>query len=138
VSEQKVSMFKDLLFISFEHGVMDCWILAREVFNRYGIRVPEYDPARQAVAKTAYKLEIVGQEMEKGLVSWIEIDEPEIPCLIVMSLGNSYFIHHVGVYINEGEFIHITKQIGSVVIERLDNPLYANRRFYKYVTPCSS
>ena len=130
-------MFRDLLSIPFEYGKMDCFILAREVFNRYGIDIPDYDPARQSVIRTRYKLESISQEVEKGLISWIEIEEPEIPCMVVMSLGNSLFMHHVGVFIGEGKFIHITSQIGSVVIERLDNPLYANRKFYKFIAACS-
>lgn len=123
-------MFDDLLFIPYENGKMDCWILVREVYHRYGIQVPEYNPAREAVIKMNYELGYIAEVMEKELVSWEELSVPEIPCLIsYSSVGIS---HHVGVYIGEGSFIHITRKLGSPVIERLDNPLYVNRKFYRY------
>ena len=69
------------------------------------------------------------QETEKEIITWTELDEPEIPCMVAFG---SDVINHVGVYIGEGKFIHTTKRLGSVVIERLDNPLYGNRKFYRY------
>lgn len=128
--EQKVSMFDDLLFIPFEYGKMDCWILVREVFRRYGIEVPEYNPAREAVEKVNYEFGCIDKVMGKELESWISLSEPEVPCMIIYeSAGIS---HHVGVYMGEGKFIHTSRRLVYPVIQRLDNPLYANRKFYRY------
>ena len=123
-------MFSDLLFIPFEYGKMDCWNLVREVFKRYGIEVPEYNPARQAVAEVNYELGCIAENMEKELVQWDKLEEPETPCMIMYSsVGIS---HHVGVYIGEGKFIHTSKRLVYPVIERLDNPLYVARKYYRF------
>ena len=127
---QKVCMFNDLLFIPFEYGKMDCWILAREVFSRLGVNVPDYSPARQAVMKVNYELGCIAEIMKEELIGWTFLSNPEVPCMIMFqSAGVS---HHVGVYIGEGKFIHITSKLIYPVIERLDNPLYGNRKFYRY------
>jgi len=118
-------MFNDLLFIPFEYGKMDCWILAREVFSRLGVNVPDYSPARQAVMKVNYELGFRAEKMKEELINWDPLTEPEVPCLVI-SEG------HVGVYIGKGKFIHITSKLIYPVIERLDNPLYGNRKFYRY------
>lgn len=128
--EQKVPTFNDLLFIPFEYGKMDCWILAREVFKRYGVDVPDYNPARQAVMLTNYEFGCISQEMEKELVNWDLIDSPEVPCLVVYeSAGIS---PHVGVCIGNGKFIHTARRLVYPAIERLDNPRYATKKYYRF------
>jgi len=122
-------MFKDLIGIPFEYGKMDCWILAIEVFKRFGIDIPEYNVARAAVKECNMKA--VSNEMEAKTAEWIKCKEPSVPCIVAMSLGIPGFINHIGVYIGNNKFIHVTHK-KTVVIERLNNPLYANRKYYTF------
>ena len=126
-------MFKDLIGIPFEFGKMDCEILAKEVFSRYGINLPDYGMARSAISK--YIPEDISKEMKKEFVNWVPIKEPEAPCLV--ALGRCDYINHVGVYIGDGKFIHTTITRGAVTIERLSNPLYRNRKLYRFNSNCS-
>lgn len=123
-------MFNDLLFVPFEYGRMDCWGLVEEVYRRYGKKLPDINPARAAVKAVGYgnREKILTDESKK----WLEINNPEAPC--VVGFFNGEFMHHCGVYIGDGRFIHTTKRIGFPVIERLDNPLHARRKFYKYIS----
>lgn len=130
MSEQKAITFRDLIGIPFEYEKMDCEILVKEVFNRYGVRVSDDCMARQAI--TCYNFKNNAQAIEECLKDWIEIDKPKEPCLIAMSLGVPGFMHHIGVYIGEGRFIHTSSMRGAVTIERVDNPLYRNKKFYTY------
>ena len=121
-------MYRDLLGKKYESGVMDCVILGQEVFRRHGIEVDVSDAARTAVNaidSDAGKAEFITDVIES---TWNLIDKPQVPCLVVISsIG---FYNHIGVYIGEGKFIHISKLRQYPTIERLDNPLYANRKFY--------
>ena len=128
--EQRVNMFNDLIGIPFEYGKMDCEILSREVFKRLGIEVSDDSLARQAIDR--YNSEVNSKAMEEGLKRWEEIEEPENPCLVALSLGVPGFINHIGVYIGDGKFIHTTRMRGAVTIERIDNPLFRNRKFYRF------
>jgi len=123
-------MFKNLIGIPFEYGKMDCWNLAIEVFKRYKIDIPKYNVARAAIDEC--NLKKVSELMEIKTNEWIECKEPSTPCIIAISLGVPGFINHVGVYIGNGRFIHTTNRIGSVTIERLSNPIYANRKYYTF------
>lgn len=124
-------MFDDLVGTPFKFQDTDCWWLAREVFKRYGIDLPDYNIARQACSS----FRTAAHEIEKNLVTWTRIEQPETPCLVALSLGVPGMINHVGVYVGDGKFIHNSRLRGSVCIERLGNPLYANRKFYRYDSP---
>ena len=129
--EQKVNMFNDLIGIPFEHGKMDCWNLALEVFKRYGTNIPHYNLARRVVSEN-YNSKSVSKVMESKKSDWVEIKNPIPPCIVAMSLGVPGFINHVGVYIGEGKIIHTSSMRGAVTIERINNPLFRNRKFYRY------
>ena len=128
--EQKARMFNDLIGVPWEYRKMDCEILTKEVFKRLGVEVSDDSFAQQAIEQ--YDIKKVSQIIEQGLKRWEEINEPENPCLIALSLGASGFINHVGVYIGDGKFIHTTRMRGAVTIERIDNPMYRNRKFYRF------
>lgn len=131
--DQKEFSFKDLIGIPHVSGETDCLWLVREVFKRYGVNLPEYNIAREAVQYNHYKKECVGEEVEKNLWDWELLEEPEVPCLVTMSIDIPGVYHHIGVCIGLNRFIHTTKLRGHVCIERLDNPLYAKRNFYRFV-----
>ena len=69
--------------------------------------------------------------IEERKVDWIEHEKPLVPCVIAMQFGLPFY-HHLGVYIGDGKFIHTSKARGMVTIEKLDNPLYAKRKFYTF------
>lgn len=128
-------MFKDLIGIPFEFGKTDCWWLAGEVFKRYNINIPEYSISRRAIEY--FNLEQTAEEIHKHIPEWTEIKTPEIPCIILMSLGVPDFFNHIGVYIGNDKFIHTTRARGNSTIEKITNPLYANRKikYYRYDSP---
>ena len=116
------SMYKDLLGIPYEYGKMDCVILVKEMFKRYGQEVPVSEAARTAVeaidsqsGKDSFMLEVIE-------ATWIEINKPIEPCLVVMSTAGFYM--HVGVYIGKNRFIHASKLRGYPTVESLDNKFY--------------
>lgn len=123
-------MYTDLLDKKYERGTMDCVILAQEVFRRHGIDVPVSDAARIAVDSI---------DSEKGQwnfiidvieSTWKQVLKPEAPCLVaIFSAGHA---NHIGVYIGDNRFIHVSKLRQYPTIERLDNPIYANRKFYTF------
>jgi len=123
-------MFNDLIGVPFKYDGMDCENLVKEVFKRYGAPVSDDCMARHSL--TCYNLKQIAGKIEEGLENWNEIEKPEEPCLIAMSLGVPGFFNHVGVYIGDGKFIHTTRMRGAVTIERIDNPLFRNRRFYRF------
>jgi len=126
-------MFDDLLFVPHIYGRTDCWWLVREVFHRYGIEIPEYNPARVAVAAVNYDLGYFGEVVEAYVRTddWKLIEEPEVPCLITMMISVACY-HHVGVYVGGNEMIHSSSMRHYVTKEKLDNPIYARRNFYRY------
>jgi len=129
VSDQKVSL-SDLIGIPFKYGETDCWWLAREVYGRYGKEIPEYVVSRKTFAEQN-DLNCMKEIIEDKSVEWIEHDAPIEPCLVVMQFGLPFY-HHVGVYVGKGRFIHTSKIIGGVTIEKLGNLLYAKRKFYTF------
>ena len=123
-------MYKDLLGIPYEYGKMDCAILVKEMFKRYGQEIPISEVARTAIdcidsqsGKDSFMLEVIE-------ATWTEIDKPIEPCLVVMSTAGFYM--HVGVYIGKNKFIHASKMRGYPTVESLDNKLYGNRKFYTF------
>ena len=131
--EQKAPSFSDLLSVPHVFGETDCWWLVREVFSRYGIGIAEYDVAREAVTKANYDLGFFSNIIKENLPDkWEPISDPETPCLITMAISLPEY-HHVAVHIGYGKFIHNSSMRGKTTIERLDNPIYATRKFYRYI-----
>ena len=125
----------DLIGKQFQSGgrgpnVYDCYGLVREVYHRHGIDLPDYSIAADACQQ------IEGQiEEEKTSGKWIQIDEPEIPCLVLLRCHVD-FVQHLGVYVGAGKFLHIREEKEKgVVVNRLDDPLWKKRfrGFWEYV-----
>jgi len=120
----------------FEYGQMDCWILARKTFEKFGVIIPEHNVAYSAIEKACFDSKVAAKEIWKRRTDWERIDEPEAPCIVALSFETPDYFDHIGVYIGGDKFIHATRRIGAVVIETLSHPLYVNRqkRFYRYVS----
>lgn len=128
-------MINDLIGKQFQSGgrgpdIFDCWGLVREIYRRYGVELPDYSIAADACQR------IEGQiEDEKTSKRWVQIVEPEIPCIVLLRCHPD-FVQHLGVYIGAEKFLHIrAEKEKGVVVNRLDDPLWRRRfkGFWKYV-----
>ena len=92
----------------------DCWGLAREVYRRYGIDLPDY-------RISAYDTEKIGRKITDSLPEYVEVKPPlPVPCLVGMRM-NTQYITHVGVYIGDGKYIQAYAASG-VCITRIYDP----------------
>jgi cell wall-associated NlpC family hydrolase len=121
----------DLIGIPFKNGARgldhyDCWGLAKEVYRRYGINLPDYPISAMDAVK-------IGNKFEEEKPNWVEIKQPlQIPCLVVLRLDYGSWANHVGVYICEGKFIHAYSKTG-VTITRTEDPSWKHRIIGYYV-----
>ena len=101
-----------------KHG-LDCYGVVREVYQRYGYDVPEYD----ADYKDMEKIDQLIKGNTRGY-PWKEIKEPAAPCLIAIRFGSpDGVVNHTAVYIGGGMFIHARERIG-VCIDRISSPAW--------------
>ena len=127
----------DLIGKKFVRGArgpeaFDCHGLVIEVFNRFGIEFPDVDIAGMAVEAVTALLDEQLDYHLTVLKDWVEIKEPEAPCLVVIKGLGLQFANHLGVYIGNGKFIH-AKEGKGVCIERLSDATRRKhlRGFYK-------
>jgi cell wall-associated NlpC family hydrolase len=94
----------------------DCFGLAKEVFRRYGIELPDYRIMPE-------QIEIINEVIQIH-VGWEPVDPKNlpVPCLITLRF-NSEYSNHVATYIGHGSFIHIAEKIG-VHQSQIDNPMW--------------
>ncbi|AZO96083.1 NlpC/P60 family protein [Halocella sp. SP3-1] len=123
--------FADLLgkpFVNEGRGPeeYDCYGLAREVFGRFGIKLPDYRISCENASS-------INSTIDTEKVStWQECEDSQVPSLLVMRF-NSHLYNHVGVYIGSGRFIHTAEKTG-VRIENI-NSLYWQHRIEGYYIP---
>lgn len=127
-------MIEDLIGKLYKDGgrgptFFDCWGLSMEVHKRFDIDLPDF-------AISAKDVKDINDEIEcqinlEGV--WMTIDKPVIPCIVLIKT-HPIFTQHVGTYIGNGNFIHISSTF-SACIDRINNPLFKKRikGFYKYV-----
>jgi cell wall-associated NlpC family hydrolase len=97
----------------------DCWGLAKEIFRRHGIELPDYQICCEDASRIA-------SEIDTQRPGWIRCDSlPPTPSLVVMRYG-SKFCNHTGVYLGYGQFIHTRESIG-VNIDRIESPNWRHR-----------
>ena len=84
----------------------DCYGLLIEVMKRNGITLPDlfYED-----------ICAVSDKNFKHIFSFEKIEKPELLCIILFKLSKGT---HVGLYIDDGEFIHATEDYG-VVLDKL-------------------
>ena len=75
----------------------------------------------------------IAEVMDKDRDNWLQGDKPQEFDMIQLRTGRHAF--HVGIMINDKQFLHIEHGIDSV-IENIDNPLWANRIDWIYRHPC--
>ena len=87
---------------------LDCWGLAREMFRRQGIDVPDYHISAMRTAEIA-------QEMTAEEMDWESLREPQEGCLVLLRLDPNVWANHVGIYLGEGKFIHAYSATGTSI-----------------------
>lgn len=104
----------------------DCYGLAIEVYNRFGIELPDYSISAEACEEVSKKIQSL-----KSSDNWIKLDAPKVPCIVLLR-AHPCFINHFGVYIGESKFIHI-RDFG-VCVEKMSTSLWKKRieGFYDY------
>lgn len=132
--------FNDLIGLPFKSsgtglsgpnpGGFDCYGLAREVFGRYGIELPETNISVLVCAQASQQ-EIEAQKKKY----WKRIDRLRVPCAVEIFSSNPGFANHIATYIGKGRIIHITLKT-KVVVQRLSTIQKQKiEGFYKYVGP---
>lgn len=141
MSIKKEYTFDDLIGIPFLYGGrdrqgVDCLGLVFLVYEKFGIKIRNYDIVCDALKQVEYESHSVDNAIKKYKVQWEQIEYPEIPCVITMGgcLRLPNICTHLGIYIIEGKFIHILEGRTSCIV-RMDNLLFSKRMsgFYRYV-----
>lgn len=106
----------DLIGIPFVDGGrnrkgLDCWGLAKEVYKRHGIELPDFQIS-------AMSADTIAEELTANKPLWKKIDRPVPYALIVIKLACGGWANHVGVCIDNNKFIHAYKKTG-VCIDRI-------------------
>lgn len=120
-------------FCDFGRGpdCYDCWGLAKEVFERYGMEMPDFGISckdHRGVSKLIH-----GQEH-----AWLPQKTPAEPCICIFctSALDPSLVSHMGVFIGDGRFIHAAEKHG-VITTALNHP-YWKRVVYGFYVPMST
>lgn len=108
--------YEDLIGVPFIDGGrdksgMDCWGLAREMYRRQGIDIPDYHVSAVSAVSVA-------SQMGVDVAYWQKLAQPALGCLVLIRLSPDVWANHVGIYIGDGKFIHAYSATG-VSIGRL-------------------
>lgn len=120
-------MHSDLIGIPFRYGgrgdgAFDCYGLVMELHKRRGIELPDYlSPKDKGV---------IASMMASQVTLWRKVEEPEVGDVILMRIG--IFNCHVGVLLDDGEFIHTYEASGGVCIESLSGWDRRIEGYYRY------
>lgn len=113
-----------------ENYEFDCWGLCLEIFRRCDIILPDYsvvidDLSNPKIISAENKFDI-NEAINNYKSAFVKLKKPCVPSIVVLKycLGNYY--NHVGTYIGNGKFIHITTDRGCA-IERLSLPIWRQK-----------
>lgn len=128
----------DLIGKQFEnHGrgpdAFDCWGLAMEVMRRGGRQLPDYLVDADATGDINAKYSSLLFSCMSGVGCWHELKGPE-PMAIVAIKNRPGLVTHIGVCLDNGRVIHISRK-SNVMIEQLSSIRLKNRiaGFYRYI-----
>lgn len=94
----------------------DCWGLTVAAMQRYGWSLPEYHIS-------AFDFDLIDAVISRQRSAWIELDQPQAGCVVVMRFGVQNLVNHIGTAIGDGLILHTRAKTGSV-IERLNSPVF--------------
>lgn len=118
-----VDLIKHAKFVDGGRGdnyEYDCWGLCLEVFSRFGITLPDYSIVSNDLSNPI----IIGAEDKEGidkaindykLSTFVKLQNPFIPCIVVLRYCLGNFYNHIGTYIGFNRFIHITSDRGCTI-----------------------
>lgn len=105
---------------------LNCYNLLRHVFKLHGYNIPKTN-----IAVCACK-DVSNKEIQTHAeLYWERIEEPEIPCAVIIKSSNHGFADHIATYISKNKIIHITLNTNSM-IESLSNYKGRILGFYKF------
>lgn len=119
-------MYDDLFGTPFVDGGrdprtgLDCYGLVLEVFRRHGLTLPDFtvscddSPGIHAIV-----------DAERACFRRCE-GTPPVPSVVVIKLLSDGLCNHTGVYVGDGEFLHIMRKRG-VTRARLDDVVWRHR-----------
>ena len=125
--------YRDLIGIPFKFDTdeingVDCYNLLRRAFLKFNKIVPKTN-----ISICACK-QATNEEIEDHIFKyWEKIDEPEIPCAVLIKSNNHNFADHIATYIGDNKILHISVNTNSI-IDRL-YPRYKGRvlGFYRFI-----
>ena len=107
----------------------DCWGLVMEVYQRYGITIPDFTVgAFDYVMVSALMNEAVGTRKWKVVGNPMGVGAP----LVVLMRMHPNLITHAGVYIGHNKIMHTMKMTG-VITSQADALKSRITGYYKYV-----
>lgn len=106
-----------------EDGFLDCYGLVVVMSERMGKKLPERSVSEDH--------RLVHALMMSQMNVWERVPEPSEGVVVLFKVNR--VACHVGVMINEFEFIHTWEDSGGVVVERLSNWERRIEGFYEYV-----
>lgn len=109
-------------------GGYDCYGLAKEVFRRNGVILPELNISVLACRQVSQA------HIDGGLKSRCKrISTPVTPCLVQILSSNPGYANHLATYIGDGRVIHVTIK-SCAMIQRLST-IHPKKieGFYQYV-----
>lgn len=110
--------YDDLIGIPFLDGGrtvkgLDCWGLAKLIYQRIGIDVGEYNISSESAHEISLTMK------EELADKWIPLNRPEKGCLVIIRLQETEWANHCGVVLDNSYFIHAWCCETGVVIDRL-------------------
>lgn len=103
-----------------------CYGLLWEVYRRFGIDIPKVN-----ISVTACKQASNDEIAKQTTHNWKPIEQPEVPCAVLIKSTHPDYANHVGVYIGKGKMIHITIN-RNVVVDPLDSWKHKILGYYRY------
>ena len=88
---------------------LDCWGLVQEYYRRLGLKLPKH-------LIDIKRVDAIMAEIDSNRHKWIELETPEVGCVVLLRLIGNPLPSHCGIYIGYGEFVHAVSS--SVQIDR--------------------
>lgn len=89
---------------------LDCWGLVQEYYHRLGIKLPKH-------LIDVKRVDAIMAEIDSNKHKWLELETPEVGCVVLLRLIGNPLPSHCGIYVGYGEFMHAVQ--AAVQIDRI-------------------